>query len=393
VIKTKNLSKKLFIVLPTALFLTAYLSVPEKITVTRGQNIDLNFGLSAKADTKNTGVFDSTIKFFNIIPIKTVSVSVTPEYYVIPSGEAIGIKLHTDGVLVLGTGDITAIDGNFFAPSKKAGLKKGDRIIAVNNEKVTDTFSLKRLINKFEGMVTLTIIREDNSLKIPITAPLSKDTGNYQIGAWVKDSAAGIGTMTFYFPENNCFAALGHGICDADTDTLLKAKDGTVNCCNVLKIQKSTDGTPGQIIGDFTNKELGNIYLNSDVGIYGKSNKIPKNNPVALASRFEMNTGKATLLCDIDANGVKAYQIEITKIYKSPKSPNKSFVFKVTDTSLIEKTGGIVQGMSGSPILQNGKLVGAVTHVFVNDSKRGYGIFAENMLDMVNTIEKSPVLK
>lgn len=383
----KNLSKKLFIVFPAVLFLAAYFSLPEKVTVNKGEKINFSFGMSANADTEKTGDFSSTIKLFNIIPIKTVSVSVTPASYVIPSGETIGIRLHTDGVLVLGTGDVSDCDGNITAPAKKAGIKKGDRIVAVNNIAVSDTLSLKNTINETCGNVTLTVVRDDKVLQLLTTAVCSKENGVYKIGAWVKDSAAGIGTLTFYSPENNTFAALGHGICDSETDSLLKIKDGTVNFCTVQKIEKSKNGTPGQILGDFSAQKLGALLINSDVGIYGKISSIPKGNAIPVASRFELSKGFATVLCDIDGEGAKEYQIEITKIFKSPKSPNKCFVFKISDSRLIEKTGGIVQGMSGSPILQNGKFMGAVTHVFVNDSLSGYGIFAENMLDIATKIK------
>ncbi len=383
----KNLSKKFILLFPAAFILVAYFLMPKEVSVTKGQKINFNFAMSTECSTDKIGEFSSTIKLFNLIPIKTVNVSVTPEYYVIPSGETIGIKMHTDGVLVLGSGNVTDKSGKVFSPAKDAGLKKGDRITQVNGITVYDNYDLKTQINKAKENIILTIVRDDEILEIPISAVYSRDSGIYQIGIWIRDSAAGIGTLTFYDPNTKSFAALGHGICDVDTDTLLKARDGCVNFCDFISVKKSVNGEPGEITGNFSGEELGDLTLNSDVGIYGKCSKIPTDEAVFVASRFETEKGPATLTCDIDGNGPKSYKIEITKIFNSPSSPNKSFVFKITDDTLVEKTGGIVQGMSGSPIIQNGKLIGAVTHVFVNDSKKGYGIFAENMLDITNKMK------
>ena len=369
VIKTKKSFKKSFLLLPLILFLAIYNSIPEKTTIFEGQKGDMLFGISAKADN-----------------YKTVSVSALPTAYVIPSGEAIGVKLYTDGVMVIGSGIVTDSSGKNHEPAKNAGIIVGDRIVAVNGTPVSDIDSLKRLINAKNGHTELSIIRDETSLTISVNAVYSEDTNSYLLGLWVRDSAAGIGTMTFYNPENSTFAAVGHGICDYDTNLLMKSNSGSINFCKIKSVKKSENGEIGEILGDFSAKTEGNILLNSETGIYGNTSSLPDINPVPVASRFELETGYAKLLCDVDGLGPRAYQIEITKISTSAKQYGKSFVFKVTDSSLLEKTGGIVQGMSGSPILQNGKLVGAVTHVFVNEASKGYGIFAENMLDKTNII-------
>ena len=359
--------------------------IPEKITIFKGQKMNTLLGMSAKADNYEAGKYE--IMLFDIFPIKTVSVSVAPTSYVIPSGEAIGVKLYTDGVLVIGSGSVTAQDGSTKEPAKQAGILEGDRIVAVNDIPVSGNAELKQLINSCDGHAVLSVKRGENSLKIPVEAVYSKDTNSYLIGLWVRDSAAGIGTLTFYNPQNSTFAALGHGICDYDTDALLTAHDGSINYCRVKSVKKSESGSPGELLGEFSQKKAGDILLNSEVGIYGNAGSVPDAPLVPVASRFEVEMGLAQILCDIDGSGTNAYNIEITRVSKAAKLSGKSFVFKICDSELLEKTGGIVQGMSGSPVLQNGKLVGAVTHVFVNDASRGYGIFAENMLDMTNKIE------
>lgn len=317
--------------------------------------------------------------------MKTVTFSVEPSQFVIPSGEAIGVKLYTDGVIVISAGSVTDSGGRIRSPARDAGVTCGDRIIAVNGAPVSDTESLKRLINGLDGHLTLRVVRGDDFFDIPLEAAYSSDTDSYLIGLWVRDSAAGIGTMTFYNPQNSTFAALGHGICDYDTNVLLTAGGGSVAPCRIIGAVKSENGAPGELYGEFAVKKTGDILANTQEGIYGNAEHIPEAPLVPVASRFELQTGPAQLLCDVDGEGPQYYDIEITRIFHAASLSGKSFVFRVRDARLTEKTGGIVRGMSGSPILQNGMLVGAVTHVFVNDASRGYGIFAENMLDMTNS--------
>ena len=371
---------KVMLVLPLLAFLVAYTAIPEKVTIMQGQRLDFRWGITAVASTENTGSFDCRVKLFNFIPIKTVNVSVMPSRYVIPSGEAIGVKIHTDGILVVGMSDVLSENGKLCEPAKKAGISIGVRIIAVNGDKITNTGGFCKKVNDCGGNAELSIGRNDNVMNVRVNAVYSPQSKSYKVGLWVRDSTAGIGTLTFYDPENSTFAALGHGICDSDTKEIMTVKRGSVNMCNIRRVEKGEDGTPGELVGDFSGKELGDVITNCQVGIYGHANHIPEKEPIKVASRFQVKEGKAEILCDVDGTGPKTYEIEITKVSKSPKITNKSFVLKVTDPNLIEKTGGIVQGMSGSPILQNDKLVGAVTHVFVNDPTKGYGIFIENML-------------
>lgn len=378
--KFKKIFKKSIIVLPMLVLLTAYRSIPENITVMQGQNVNLNWGITAGANTEKTGEYGCSVKLFNLIPIKTVNVSVMPKCYVIPSGEAIGVKLYTDGVLVVGISDVTDSGGRIFTPAKDAGIRVGDRITEVNGKKVESTDDFVKKVNDADGRVQLKLVRGDEILDVELAAVYSGESRSYKVGLWVRDSTAGIGTLTFYDPETSTFAALGHGICDSDTKELMVVKKGTVNGCNVRSVIKGESGLAGELLGDFSGKQIGAIISNSSSGIRGKCDSIPYRDAVEVASRFEVKEGKAEILCDIDGCGPKAYEIEITKVSRTAHEANKNLVLKVTDLGLIEKTGGIVQGMSGSPIIQNGRIVGAVTHVFVNDPTRGYGIFIENML-------------
>lgn len=375
--KIRKILKKSIVVLPVLLFLTAYSGVPEKVTLVEGESLDLSFGVTATVNTAKADRYRVDAKLFNLIPIKSVDVSVVPKKYLIPSGEAIGVKLYTDGVLVVGISDVTDSDGKIHQPAKKAGIMTGDRILAVNGKTVENINDFTDKINEAGKKATLQIARDEDKFLVDIEPCYSKD-GGYKIGLWVRDSTAGIGTLTFYNPENNTFGALGHGICDSDTKGLMAVKRGSINACRIRNIIKGERGVAGELTGDFSGIEIGNITCNTDSGISGSANMLGNGEPLMVASRYEVKKGNGEILCDVDGAGPRRYKIEITRIQKNGEG--KNLVLKVTDDRLIDKTGGIVQGMSGSPILQNGRIVGAVTHVFVNDPTRGYGIFIENML-------------
>lgn len=371
--------KKSLIALPVLLFLTAYSGVPEKVTIAEGESLDLSWGVTMAVNTAKSDNYTIDAKLFNVIPIKTVAVSVVPKKYLIPSGEAIGVKLYTDGVLVVGISDVTDADGKISRPAKDAGIMVGDWILAVNGKKVENIDDFSDKINQSGGKLTLEIARDNRKKSVELSPAYSKDSESYKVGLWVRDSTAGIGTLTFYNPENGTFGALGHGICDSDTKGLMTIRKGSVNLCRVQSVIKGERGVAGELSGDFSGSEIGDITKNTDAGIGGKTNVVPQGEPMMIASRFEVKKGSADVLCDVDGKGPQSYKIEITKIQKN--DGEKNLVLKITDPRLIEKTGGIVQGMSGSPIIQNGRIIGAVTHVFVNDPTRGYGIFIENMLD------------
>ncbi len=345
------------------------------------KNKKISFGLILFFSIFFGFILNLSVTSKEILPASQ-EVSTVSKTYVIPSGEAVGVKMYTDGLLVVYVSEVIDAAGKQYSPAKDAGLRETDRILSVDDFELGTNEELADYINKVKRPVHLKVARDEEFFETDITPKLSND-GYYRIGIWVRDSTAGIGTMTFYNPQYNSFAALGHAITDRDTGTVLTVSDGDLVGCEIVSVKKGENGVPGELSGQFANIKFGKILKNNDFGIYGKienSSIISQGRPVEAATRFQVKQGAAEILCDVDGNGVKSYAVEITSVSKEITVDNKGIVLKVTDSELLEKTGGIVQGMSGSPILQNGMLVGAVTHVFVNDPTRGYGIFIENML-------------
>ncbi len=315
------------------------------------------------------------------MPVKRVNVSVQPTRLVVPGGQAIGVALEMKGVLVVGASDV----GNSVSPARKAGIRAGDRILMVNGTAITSAQHLSDLIRQ-GGEAKLTLQRGDDNLSVPVTPVRDGNDGAYRLGVWVRDSTAGVGTLSFYDPKTGMYGALGHAITDMDTGETLSVGEGEIYESRVVDILKSSDGRPGELMGDFMSdaKELGTLTKNTQRGIYGKLNKPLSNSlypeGVQVAARTELVTGPATLLTTLDDGGVKAYDCEITKLFGQNEPGQRSMVIKITDPELLKRTGGIVQGMSGSPILQNGKLAGVVTHVYIDDTVLGYAVYAEWML-------------
>ena len=302
---------------------------------------------------------------------------------VIPGGEIIGIKLYTEGILVVELAGFEDVSGNIVCPAKDCGIREGDNIIAVNGNNVESNDELINAVNTSEGKnIILTLKRAENSFDVSVTPVKTPQNGEMKIGVWVRDSAAGIGTLTFVKKDDGRFFALGHGITDKDLHKRYSVRKGSIEPANVISVVKSKEGTPGETQATFGNegKTVGSMEGNTGSGIYGIYSGEKSGEPVKVASRWQIKEGAAEILCSLDGETPKKYSIEIKKIILGGGFSEKSMVIEITDDELIKKTGGIVQGMSGSPILQNGKLVGAVTHVFVNDPTRGYGIFIENML-------------
>ena len=303
---------------------------------------------------------------------------------VLLGGMPVGIYMETDGVLVLDTERMTGMDGKEYTPAQGV-VSSGDYIIEVNHQKIEGKKQLVDLVEHLDGEnVLLTVRRENRTLEKKLT-PVQISKGDYRLGIWVRDNVQGLGTITFLTKENG-FGALGHGIHDIDTSTLLTIRQGTLYRTSIQKIQKGSKGSPGTMEGIIVYNrfhQLGTIEKNTDAGIYGTVNTdtgwIGDEIPVQTAKKEEIEPGEAKIRCCIDGK-IEEYEIRVTEIDNEPEQVNKGMTIQVTDPELLEKTGGIVQGMSGSPILQNGKLIGAVTHVFVQDSTRGYGIFIENML-------------
>lgn len=315
---------------------------------------------------------------------REVTTGCLEEDTVLVGGMPIGIYMETEGVLVLDTQKMKGIDGREYEPAGNR-VRAGDYIIGINGVEIHDKKELTAQVQQLEEQnVVLTIRRNQKPVEVQLKA-VECERREYKLGIWVRDNVQGLGTITF-LTKNSEFGALGHGIHDVDTSVLMKISGGKLYRTSIRSVIKGTNGTPGSMEGLIVYNrynQLGTIDKNTEAGIYGILDDVntlfEEQNAVQVAKKEEIQTGNATIRCFLDGE-VKEYSVEILNIDKTPDEINKGITLKVTDTELLEKTGGIVQGMSGSPILQNGKLIGAVTHVFVNDSTKGYGIFAETML-------------
>ena len=316
---------------------------------------------------------------------KEVSAGTGSENLLIPGGMPIGIYMETDGVMVLGTDEIKSSEGSSTSPAKHL-VKDGDYIVGIDEEEVENKQELIEVMqNLSKKTVILHLRRKMEYIDVKIH-PAKDEEGKYKLGIWVRDNVQGLGTITF-LNANSEFGALGHGIHDVDTSELLEISEGTLYETSIQNIKKGQNGSPGGMEGIIVYNHynvLGSITSNTETGIYGKIDRVDKvfknQEAYPAASKEEIKTGKAYIRCAVSGE-VKDYEIQITKIDLHPGEVNKGIEIRVTDEELLRITGGIVQGMSGSPILQDGKIVGAVTHVFVQDSTKGYGIFIENMLE------------
>ena len=301
------------------------------------------------------------------------------EKTVIPLGKAVGIKLFADGVLVVG------LTENSDCPARQCGLREGDIITAVSGRHISSTEQVQALLQTNGGEpLALTVHRGQRTLSMT-ACPVQNSSGTWQLGAWIRDSMAGIGTLTYYDPQTASYGALGHGITDMDTAQLMSLSSGSIMETTVKAVKKGLKGEPGELRGDFTvQRDVGTLTANTNGGIFGKvadAGFIDETQAIPVAAAWEVKCGPATILATVNGSDTREYQVEILRLYGSDHD-TRNLMLKVTDPQLLAATGGIVQGMSGSPILQNGKFVGAVTHVLIDDPARGYGIFMENMLKM-----------
>ena len=298
---------------------------------------------------------------------------------VIPLGSAFGIKLFTDGVIVASLSDIYTEEG-VCCPAAEAGILPGDYLLQADGQDIPDNGALARYIGSSQGeAISFQVRREDQVFSVEVTPVYGE--GSFKTGMWVRDSAAGIGTLTFYDPATGVFAGLGHGICDMDTNGVMALKSGEPAPITLSGIVKGQADSPGQLRGYFSSEEsLGTLLANRETGVYGTLHQAPAGEMVETLTREEVATGPVQLLVSLDETGPQLYEAEIQEIINRDKT-TKNLVVQVTDPRLLERTGGIVQGMSGAPILQNGKLAGAITHVFTEDPTLGYGIFISNMLE------------
>jgi len=374
-------------------------AIPSRLSLTAGSNMSLNLALpvSAVLDSGDTqakirqkdGAIDISagdvsgkanliFRLLGILPVKEVEVNVSEEKILIPGGKTVGIALETEGLIVIGTSDIGAQQ----SPAGEAGLRPGDIITHVNGTAVNDVDSLSALLG---DEARLCISRNGESMNVDVDPVMDRRDDKYKIGAWVRSSTAGVGTLSYIDPEDNSFAALGHPISDTDTGVIMPVRLGGLYENEIVEIHAGESGAPGEIVGDFFTNErmIGEVKKNTQLGVFGEGYSAgvhdliyPEGLP--MATKDEVKIGPAQVITTV-ADEVKAYGCEIERA--DTGGGTRSIVVHITDPELIGKTGGIVQGMSGSPIVQNGKLVGAVTHVLVNDPTRGYGIFIENMLE------------
>lgn len=403
--KKKNLFIAIFLCLLLCIYvyICAIDAIPEKIIIYEGEDLNIKkiFGISIEQESETSSVLTSSegslnntvnknvenleVKLFNK-NVKNIDVNIIEKTQVIPIGLVSGIKLYTSGALVVGMSEIKGLDNQKYKPYEGSGIEEGDTIIQIGENEINNADDLVNAVNQSNGEeLNIFYIRNGRKEETRIY-PLKTGENEYKLGLWVRDSAAGIGTMTYYEPKTGNFAALGHGIADIDTGELIDVGNGEFITTKVLSIIKGENGTPGKIQGSINDQsQIGTITKNSAFGIYGKVTDISKVSAnsgkiMDVALRKDIKLGKATMLCSLDEKNAEEYEIEIEKIYLNNDYDNKSMLIKVTDKRLIEKTGGIIQGMSGSPVIQNGKFIGAVTNVLVSDPTQGYVVFGDIMI-------------
>ncbi|MDO4300982.1 MAG: SpoIVB peptidase [Clostridia bacterium] len=407
-------NKKIFYLLGIILFfillyfVIEYIFIPKNIYMTTGEsyvvNISAPFNGEIESDEvlninnekvsdnievslKDKNVISSdtaTVADMNVkllgLPIKKVELCFMPEKKVEVIGRTVGICVDTKGVLVLGVGSVKGYDNKDYMPCKNL-LKSGDIILSVNGNNVGSKEDLMNLINN-GNTVNIQILRGDESMIQKVTPVKSVDDGSYKLGLWIRDSTQGIGTITYYDRENNKFGALGHPINDVDTGELMEIEGGEILEAEIKRAEKGKAGVPGALVGNiYFDKTIGYVESNKNNGVFGSMCEEINGIEMPIGYKNDVKIGNASIYVNIDDKFVDKYSIHIDSINKYNTSDTKNFVLTITDKNLLNMTGGIVQGMSGCPIVQNGKLVGAVTHVFVNDPTKGYGIFIENMMD------------
>ncbi len=338
---------------------------------------------AVQAVTKSASSTETAaLRLFGVIPIKDVEVQEIDTPMLVPCGQPFGIKLRMDGAMVVGFDRVVTAEGER-CPAQEAGIQTGDLIQSVNGQDIDSNQALQSAIASSDGVpVTVELIRAEEVCTVTLSPAYSASDSCYEAGVWVRDSSAGIGTITFYEPETGSFGGLGHPICDADTGDILPLGSGEAGAVTISQVEKGTSGTPGMLQGSFTNEApLGELLCNNRCGVFGKLYHCPANaEAMPMALKQDIETGPAQILCTVDGNTPETYDVMLEEIDYSGTDSTRNMTVCVTDNTLLDKTGGIVQGMSGSPILQNGKIIGAVTHVFVDDPTRGYGIFCENMV-------------
>ncbi|GGD69995.1 SpoIVB peptidase [Paenibacillus nasutitermitis] len=353
----------------------------------RSISVDLNKPLSLQSNY--SGETTMKLKLFGKIPFKTVKVNVVPDLRVVPGGQTIGVKVKSAGIMVVGHHQVLRANGSKVSPGELAKLQLGDLIVKINGQFVNEVHKVARIAEEAGGAkqpINLTVKRGSQLFETKLDPVYDTEDKAWRLGLYIRDSAAGVGTLTFFAPDQGVYGALGHVITDMDTQTAIEVGEGQILQSNVTSINKSQNGEPGEKRAHFIkeSKVLGNIERNTPFGIFGKMTELPdhsyKEQAIPVAFAEEVKEGPAQLLTVVNGQKVERFDVQIVHVTHQSSPATKGMVIKITDSRLLQQTGGIVQGMSGSPIIQDGKLIGAVTHVFVNDPSSGYGCFIEWML-------------
>ncbi|MFZ5975858.1 MAG: SpoIVB peptidase [Bacillota bacterium] len=352
------------------------------------ESAQLQLGQPVTIQPVGTGAVRLRINVLGFIPIKEVTIQVDNARKLIVGGQSVGVTLYTKGALVVGASELIDAQGKVCNPAQEADVLPGDVIIRANGIEIKNADHLSQIINEMKNeRMELLILRDGEALTRSVQAVRDYQDGKYRLGIWVRDSTAGVGTLTFYDPTTKKFGSLGHAITDVDTHTNLSVKEGEIFHSTIIDVRQGVRGKPGELQGNFDdtqNNVMGRLESNTEYGIFGTLYEPLENelypSPLPAAKKEEVETGPAKLLTTVDDTGMKEYDCEIIRVNRQDKPSTKGMVIKITDPKLLDRTGGIVQGMSGSPILQNGKIVGALTHVFVNDPTQGYAVFIEWML-------------
>ena len=368
-----------------------YSCLPDRVYLEPGQALYLprfawvepqrGHGSRNVASTRAVGSYQTTLTLGGWLPIKTIRAVVTERPRVTVCGTPFGVKMFSEGALIVGFSDIGQAGGGTSNPAKEAGLRLGDRVICIGQTRTESNDAVKEALDAAEGQsVEVVYIRSGEQKLTALTPVWDGAAGQWRAGMWVRDSSAGVGTLTFADEELGVFAGLGHPISDSDTGESVALRSGEIVPCEITGCSAGTAGSPGELKGRFLSAHaIGTIRINGENGVYGTTRTYFSGQLREIAFAQEVVTGPAEIWATIEGETPRAYRIQIERV--SDADPRRNLVIRVTDPSLLSATGGIVQGMSGSPILQNGRLVGAVTHVLVNDPTRGYGIFAQTMLE------------
>ncbi|WP_219836454.1 SpoIVB peptidase [Paenibacillus sp. R14(2021)] len=368
-----------------------------QINGSRDRSTSINLNKPLTIQSLDSGETTMKLKLFGKIPFKTVRVNVVPDLRVIPGGQTIGVKVKSAGIMVVGHHQVLDDNGSKVSPGETAKLQLGDLIVRINGKYVNEVHKVAQMAEEAgtaKRALQLTVKRGTRLFDTKLVPVFDAEDHAWRLGLYIRDSAAGVGTLTFYAPDQGVYGALGHVITDMDTQTPIEVGEGQILQSNVTSINKSQNGEPGEKRAHFIkeSKVLGNIERNTSFGIFGKMKELPSHSyneqtvPVAFAE--EVKEGPAQLLTVVNGQKVERFNVEIVHVTRQQSPATKGMVIKITDSRLLEQTGGIVQGMSGSPIIQDGKLIGAVTHVFVNDPTSGYGCFIEWMLQDAGVLLK-----